>query len=249
MFACLVKCVCWSCKLCLLVLVMVSLWLVLFNIVWRCLVVVGVLFGVVWCCLVVGVWCCVVLFGVVCWLLFGVVWCCLVVVWWLFVGWCLVVVGVWLVCGWCVVLFGVVWCCLVVGVWWLFGGCLVVVWWLFGGWCLVVVVWLFGGCLLFGCLLVVWWWLFGCIYVSATFVRKLLRMVIGMWEENKSENTGITSVDRSTKATLSTYNPWIQVSRLQKIYHFQHKKLIFTKLTLTLKLVHMQEGRDLMLVL
>ena len=241
MFACLVKCVCWSCKLCLLVLVMVSLWLVLFNIVWRCLVVVGVLFGVVWCCLVVGVWCCVVLFGVV-------VWCCLVVVWWLFVGWCLVVVGVWLVCGWCVVLFGVVWCCLVVGVWWLFGGCLVVVWWLFGGWCLVVVVWLFGGCLLFGCLLVVWW-LFGCIYVSATFVRKLLRMVIGMWEENKSENTGITSVDRSTKATLSTYNPWIQVSRLQKIYHFQHKKLIFTKLTLTLKLVHMQEGRDLMLVL
>ena len=50
---------------------------------------------------------------------------------------------------------------------------------------------------------------------------------------NKSENTGITSVDRSTKATLSTYNPWIQVSRLQKIYHFQHKKLRFTKLTLT----------------
>jgi hypothetical protein len=50
---------------------------------------------------------------------------------------------------------------------------------------------------------------------------------------NKSENTGITSVDRSTKATLSTYNPWIQVSRLQKIYHFQHKKFIFTKLTLT----------------
>jgi hypothetical protein len=248
-FACLVKCVCWSCKLCLLVLVMVSLWLVLFNIVWRCLVVVGVLFGVVWCCLVVGVWCCVVLFGVVCWLLFGVVWCCLVVVWWLFVGWCLVVVGVWLVCGvvWCcLVLFGG--CCLVLFgvVWWLvFGGCLVVVWWLvFGGWCLVVwwlfVVWLFAGCL------VVVVWLYIC---SATFVRKLLRMVIGMWEENKSENTGITSVDRSTKATLSTYNPWIQVSRLQKIYHFQHKKLIFTKLTLTLKLVHMQEGRDLMLVL
>ena len=50
---------------------------------------------------------------------------------------------------------------------------------------------------------------------------------------NKSENTGITSVDRSTKATLSTHNPWIQVSRLQKIYHFQHKKLKFTKRTLT----------------
>ena len=51
--------------------------------------------------------------------------------------------------------------------------------------------------------------------------------------QNKSENTGITSVDRSTKATLSTYNPWIQVSRPQKIYHFQRKKLRFTKLTLT----------------
>ena len=45
----------------------------------------------------------------------------------------------------------------------------------------------------------------------------------------KSKNSGITSVDRSTRATLSTYNPWIQVSRLQKIYHFQHKKLRFTK--------------------
>ena len=42
---------------------------------------------------------------------------------------------------------------------------------------------------------------------------------------HKSKNTGITSVDRSTKATLSTYNPWIQLSRLQKIYHFQHQKL------------------------
>ena len=68
-------------------------------------------------------------------------------------------------------------------------------------------------------------------------------------EWNKSKNTGITSVDRSTKATLGTYNPWIQLSRLQKIYHFQHKKLRFTKLTLPLKLVHTQKGRDLMLVL
>ena len=49
---------------------------------------------------------------------------------------------------------------------------------------------------------------------------------------NKSENTGITSVDRSTKATLSTYNPWIQVSRLQKIYHFQHWKLRFAQYSL-----------------
>ena len=28
-------------------------------------------------------------------------------------------------------------------------------------------------------------------------------------------------MDRSTRATLSTYNTWIHVSRLQKIYHFQ----------------------------
>jgi hypothetical protein len=32
------------------------------------------------------------------------------------------------------------------------------------------------------------------------------------------KNTGGISVDRSTRATLSTYNAWIQVSRLQKIY-------------------------------
>ena len=32
-------------------------------------------------------------------------------------------------------------------------------------------------------------------------------------------------MDRSTKATLSTYNTWIHVSRLQKIYHFQSLKL------------------------
>ena len=32
-------------------------------------------------------------------------------------------------------------------------------------------------------------------------------------------------MDRSTKATLSTYNTWIQISRLQKIYHLQSLKL------------------------
>ena len=42
---------------------------------------------------------------------------------------------------------------------------------------------------------------------------------------DKTQNTGITSVDRSTKATLSTYNTWIQLSRLQKIYHPQSLKL------------------------
>ena len=38
-------------------------------------------------------------------------------------------------------------------------------------------------------------------------------------------------MDRSTKATLSTYSTWIQLSRLQNIYHFQSLKLrlIFDK--------------------
>ena len=35
-------------------------------------------------------------------------------------------------------------------------------------------------------------------------------------------------MDRSTKATLSTYNTWIQLSRLQKIYRFQSLKLRLT---------------------
>ena len=37
-------------------------------------------------------------------------------------------------------------------------------------------------------------------------------------------------MDRSTKATLSTYNTWIQLGRLQKIYHSQSLKLRFTTL-------------------
>ena len=44
-------------------------------------------------------------------------------------------------------------------------------------------------------------------------------------ERTNQKNSGWTSVDRSTKATLSTYNTWIQLSRLQKIYHFQSLKL------------------------
>ena len=35
---------------------------------------------------------------------------------------------------------------------------------------------------------------------------------------DKSKNTGWTSVDRSTRATLSTYNTWIQIGRLRKIH-------------------------------
>ena len=34
-------------------------------------------------------------------------------------------------------------------------------------------------------------------------------------------------MDRSTRATLNTYNTWIQLSRLQKVYHFQSLKLRF----------------------
>ena len=38
-------------------------------------------------------------------------------------------------------------------------------------------------------------------------------------------------MDRNTEATLSTYNTWIQVSRLQKIYHFQSLQLRLTTKT------------------
>ena len=54
-------------------------------------------------------------------------------------------------------------------------------------------------------------------------------------------------MDRSTKATLSTYNTWIRLSRLQKIYHFQSLKLRLTAKPLTVGAVAMQQGRDLML--
>ena len=39
--------------------------------------------------------------------------------------------------------------------------------------------------------------------------------------ENKTNNAGITSVDRSTKATLTLTVPGCVLSRLQKIYHPQ----------------------------
>ena len=67
---------------------------------------------------------------------------------------------------------------------------------------------------------------------------------------NKPEkNSGWASVDRSTKATLSTYNTWIQLSRLQKVYHFHSLKLRFATQPLTVDMAHMQQGRDLMLVM
>ena len=61
------------------------------------------------------------------------------------------------------------------------------------------------------------------------------------------QNAGWTSVDRSTKATLSTYNTWIQISRLQKIYLFHClKKFLVTKL-LAAVVARLQQSRDLML--
>ena len=35
---------------------------------------------------------------------------------------------------------------------------------------------------------------------------------------NKPKDPGVISVDRSTKATLSTYNTWVERSRLQSVY-------------------------------
>ena len=47
--------------------------------------------------------------------------------------------------------------------------------------------------------------------------------------KNKSRNTGWTSVDRSTRTTLSTYNTWIWLGRLQKIYQSRSTKLWVAK--------------------
>ena len=66
---------------------------------------------------------------------------------------------------------------------------------------------------------------------------------------DKTQNTGITSVDRSTKATLSTYNTWIQLSRLQKIYHPQSLKLQLAAKPLTAGATHIQLGRSLFVVM
>ena len=65
------------------------------------------------------------------------------------------------------------------------------------------------------------------------FQRKPL-CIVAFGSGTNQKNSGLTSVDRSTRATLSTYNTWIQVSRLQKIYHFQRKKLWFATLLLTM---------------
>ena len=66
---------------------------------------------------------------------------------------------------------------------------------------------------------------------------------------DKTQNTGITSVDRSTKATLSTYGTWIQVSRLQKIYRNQRLQLRLATKPLAVRVVRMQQGRNLNFVM
>ena len=62
-------------------------------------------------------------------------------------------------------------------------------------------------------------------------------------------NTRRTSVDRSTKATLSTYNTWIQISRLQKIYRFHSLKMRLATAALTLGVTRMRQGKSLTLAM
>ena len=81
--------------------------------------------------------------------------------------------------------------------------------------------------------------------IVGELLLSLLFWIVCVWTNQK--NSGWTSVDRSTKATLSTYNTWIHVSRLQKIYHFQSLKLWLTTEPLTVEAADMQQGRDLML--
>ena len=81
--------------------------------------------------------------------------------------------------------------------------------------------------------------------IVGVLLLSLLFWIVCVWTNQK--NSGWTSVDRSTKATLSTYNTWIHVSRLQKIYHFQSLKLWLTTEPLTVEAADMQQGRDLML--
>ena len=49
-------------------------------------------------------------------------------------------------------------------------------------------------------------------------------------------------MDRNTKVTLSTYNTWIQLRRLQKIYHCQSLQLRFATKLLTAGVASEQQG-------
>ena len=52
-------------------------------------------------------------------------------------------------------------------------------------------------------------------------------------------------MDRNTEDTLSTYNTWIQLSRLQNIYHFQHILIKFVNKAFCGYKDALQEGQSL----
>ena len=54
-------------------------------------------------------------------------------------------------------------------------------------------------------------------------------------------------MDRNTRATLSTYNTWIQLSRLQKIYHCQSLQLWFATKLVTAVVASRQQGNSYLL--
>ena len=64
---------------------------------------------------------------------------------------------------------------------------------------------------------------------------------------NRPKNTGWISVDRITQDTLSTYNTWIQISRLQKIYHPHWAKWLFASTPLTASEGRAHRSRSLLI--
>ncbi len=90
----------------------------------------------------------------------------------------------------------------------------------------------------------VWMWVKMCecedvwMWVKMCEVKPKIASSIDWLEEkkevgNRPKNTGWISVDRITQDTLSTYNTWIQISRLQKIYHPHWAKWLFASTPLT----------------
>ena len=53
-------------------------------------------------------------------------------------------------------------------------------------------------------------------------------------------------MDRTTKDTLSTYNTWIQLSRLQSIYHSHRAKLQCASVPLTAAGAEVRQSRSLL---
>ena len=52
-------------------------------------------------------------------------------------------------------------------------------------------------------------------------------------------------MDRNTEATLSTYNTWIQINRLQKIHRFHSVKMRLATAALTLGVARVRRSRAL----